>query len=55
MGLKLWDVYVINSIFMASEDNTLIQNMLGKFKECGFLVRVCALSTDAHPHEFFWT
>ena len=27
-GIKLWDVY---SIVMASEDNTVLQNMLGRF------------------------
>ena len=55
MGFKLWDVYVITSIFMASEVNTVLQNILGTFKEYYFRLRVCTLSTDAHPYEVFWT
>ena len=54
-SLELDYVYIINSIFKASEDNTVLQNMLGTFKEYHFPVRVCTLSTDAHPHEVFWT
>ena len=38
---------------MASEDNTVIQNMLGTLKECYFRVKVCTLSTDAHPYKVF--
>ena len=55
VGFKLWDVSVITSIFMASEDNTVLQNMLGTSKEYYFQLRVCALSTDAHPYEVIWT
>ena len=51
MGFKLWDVYVIVSIFMASEDNNVLQNMLGTFKEYYFRLRVHTLSTDTHPYE----
>ena len=53
MGFKLWDVYVITSIFMASDDNTVLQNMLGTFKEYYFLLRECALSIDAYPYEVY--
>ena len=55
MELKLWDISVINSILMASEDNTVLQNMLGTFKEYYSRLRVCTLSTDAHPYEVFLT
>ena len=54
MEIKLWVVCVINPIFMASEDNTVLQNMLGTFKEYYFRLGVCTLSTDAHSYEFFF-
>ena len=39
---------------MASEDDTVLQNMLGTFKEYCSRLRVCSLSTDAHPYEVFY-
>ena len=39
---------------MASEDDTVLQNMLGTFKEYYSRLRVCSLSTDAHPYEVFY-
>ena len=38
---------------MASEDNTVLQNLLGTFTGYYFQLRVCTLSTDAHPYEVF--
>ena len=55
MRFKLWDVHVITPILMASEDNAVLQNILGTFKEYYFRLRVCTLPTDAHPYEFIWT
>ena len=52
-GFKLWDVYATTATSMASEDDTVLQNTLGTFKEHYFRLRVCALSTDAHPCEIF--
>ena len=52
---KLWDVIVITSIFMASQDNMALQNMLGTLNEYYFLLRVCALPSDAHPYEVYLT
>ena len=46
---------VIDSIFMASEDNAVRQNMLGTFKEYHFRLRVCTLSSDAHHKKIFLT
>ena len=40
---------------MASEDNTVLQNMLGTFKEYYFRLRVCTLPTDVHPYEVSMT
>ena len=48
---KLWDVTVITSIFMASQDNMALQNMLGTLNEYYFRLRVCALLSYAHPYE----
>ena len=52
MEFKLWDVCVINR---ASEDNTVLQNMLGTFKVYYSQLRVCTLSTDAHPYQVTFT
>ena len=41
--------------FMASEDDTVLQNMLGTFKAYYFSVRVCAPSTDAYLCEVYLT
>ena len=46
---------MITSIFMASQDNVALQNMLGTLNEYCFRLRVCALPSYAHPYEVNWT
>ena len=46
---------MITSIFMASQDNVALQNMLGTLNEYCFRLRACALPSYAHPYEVNWT
>ena len=48
---KLWDVIMITSILMASQDNMAFQNMLGTLNEYCFRLRVCALPSHAYPYD----
>ena len=40
--------------FVASWAGTVLKNMLGTLNKYYFLLRVCALSADAHPYEVIW-